>query len=363
MSNSPRVRQTRKAERAAVNAVRSLFEAHDLVFQEVDQSNDYGKDAYVDLTADGELSGHVIALQIKGGSTYVRSSGYAIPCDREHGGFWFNSSVPVIGIIQDPHSQGLYWENLTRYLREVDPSPTSIPVPSSQTLTIESLKAFIDEMVRYLRSYAGSRWLDLASSDPNRQAGAALDCFAIGRFDSRGLILLREVLTRLSGEGFKTGTHLLAHTTPHPDIFWTKDSWISEPIKREVRSALIWQPSELRQLLQSFAVVGEWVGLCSRHEPNRLSHPDGRVLLLSGVGNSATRRRCMRWYCRSTKVSEMPRKARPHAAATTPTSGPGASSATATSAANTPLRPEFTSRMNAALLASAGVGLGPMRGL
>jgi hypothetical protein len=257
MSSLPHVRQTRKAERAAVNAVRTLFEAHNLVFQEVDQSNDYGKDAYVDLTADGELSGQVIALQIKGGSTYVRASGYAIPCDREHAGFWFNSSLPVIGIIQDPRSQGLYWENLTRYLREVDPSPTSIPIPSTQTLTSESLNSFVDDMVRYLRSYAGSRWLDLASSDPNRQAGAALDCFAIGRFDSRGLILLREVLTRLSGDGFKAGTHLLAHTTPHPDIFRTKHNWISEPIKREVRSTLVWQPSELRQLLGKLSDIND----------------------------------------------------------------------------------------------------------
>jgi Domain of unknown function (DUF4365) len=255
MSSSPRVRQTRKAERAAVNAVRALLEEHNLVFQEVDQSNDYGKDAYVDLTADREVSGQVIALQIKGGSKYVRASGYAIPCDREHGGFWFNSSLPVIGIVQDPRSQGLYWENLTRYLREVDSSPTSTPIPSTQTLTSESLKAFVDEMARYLRSYAGSRWLDLASSDPNRQAGAALDCFAIGRFDSRGLILLRGLLARLSGEGFKAGTHLLAHATPHPDIFWTKQNWISEPIKKEVRRTLLWQPSELRQLLGKLAEI------------------------------------------------------------------------------------------------------------
>lgn len=257
VASLPRVRQTRKAERAAVNAVRSLLEAHDLVFQEVDQSNDYGKDAYVDLTVDGQLSGQVIALQIKGGSTYVRADGFVIPCDREHASFWLNSSLPVIGIVYDPRSQGLYWENLTRYLREIDHLPTSIPVPASQMLSRESLHAFVDEMARYLRSYAGSRWLDLASSDPNRQAGAALDCFAIGRFDSRGLLLLRAVLTRLSGNGFKAGAHLLAHATPHPDIVWTGNNWIPEPIKRQVRSTLIWQPFELRQLLGKLASIDD----------------------------------------------------------------------------------------------------------
>jgi hypothetical protein len=249
VSRLPRVRQTRRPERAAVNAVRTLLEAQDMVFQEVSQDNDYGKDAYVDLTVDGDVSGHVIALQIKGGSTYVRASGYAIPCDKEHASLWFTSSLPVIGIVHDPRNGGLYWENLTKYLREVDPSPTSIPIPSTQILTSESLKAFADEMVRYLRSYAGSRWLDLASSDPSRQAAAALDCFAIGRFDARGLILLRAVLTRLSGDGFKFGTHFLAHTTPHPDIFWTRENWVSDSIKRQVRSTLVWEPCELRLLL------------------------------------------------------------------------------------------------------------------
>ena len=253
----PRVRQTRKAERAAVNAVRTLLEAHDLVFQEVEQSNDYGKDAYVDLTVDGEVSGHVIALQIKGGSTYVRASGYVIPCNTDHAGYWINSSLPVIGIVQDPKDGRLYWENLTRYLREVDPSTAAIPVPATQSLTSGSLGAFIDEMVRYLRSYSGSRWLDLASLDPNRQAGAAFDCFAIGRFDARGLILLRAVLTRLSGNGFNAGAHLLAHATPHPDIFWTDRTWISEPIKAEVRETLRWQPYELRQLLAKLADIDD----------------------------------------------------------------------------------------------------------
>jgi hypothetical protein len=126
----------------------------------------------------------------------------------------FNSSLPVIGIVQDPRDGRLYWQNLTKYLRAVNAAPTSIPVPSTQPLADDSLKAFIDEMIRYLRSYSGSRWLDLASSDPNRQAGAAFDCFAIGRFDPRGLLLLRAVLTRLSGQGFRVGAHLLAHATP-----------------------------------------------------------------------------------------------------------------------------------------------------
>jgi hypothetical protein len=68
-------------------------------------------------------------------------------------------------------------------------------------------------------------------------------------------MLLRAVLTRLSGDGFKFGTHFLAHTTPHPDIFWTRDNWVSDSIKRQVRSTLVWEPCELRQLLTKLTEI------------------------------------------------------------------------------------------------------------
>lgn len=51
----------RVTERAGVNAARALFEAAGCLFQEVDSCNDFGKDAYVDLTEQGVITGDCIA--------------------------------------------------------------------------------------------------------------------------------------------------------------------------------------------------------------------------------------------------------------------------------------------------------------
>ena len=101
------LRKNRAKERAAVNAARSFFEANGCVFQEVDQGNDYGKDAYVDLVDGDKVSGHCIALQIKGGKKYKRANGYVIPIE-SHELVWRQSPLPIAGIVFDSESKTLY---------------------------------------------------------------------------------------------------------------------------------------------------------------------------------------------------------------------------------------------------------------
>jgi hypothetical protein len=67
--------------RAAVNAVRAFFESRSQIYHEVDQANDYGIDAYIDLVSEGVVTGKVIAIQVKGGRSYKTKSGYFIPYD------------------------------------------------------------------------------------------------------------------------------------------------------------------------------------------------------------------------------------------------------------------------------------------
>jgi len=110
-----KTRKNRLIERGGVNAVRSLFEASGHVFQEVDLANDYGKDAYVDLVNDNQVTGICVSLQIKSGEKYRRASGYAIPIE-DHDVVWRQSTLPVAGIVYDPASGQLYWESITSFL-------------------------------------------------------------------------------------------------------------------------------------------------------------------------------------------------------------------------------------------------------
>lgn len=247
------LRGNRKAERAAVNATQTFFEENDFVFQEVDTGNDYGKDAYVDLTAGTAITGFMVALQIKGGVSYKRPGGYGIPLD-SHEAVWRGSTVPVGGIVHDPGDGLLRWCNISQFLDEHPISPGSyVPVPADQVLTQETAgTAFKDSFQKFWdRRSSGLSLLRLCTENEDEQIGALLDCFAYGRHDARLLIVLRYMLKMLRGDVLMHAIHILAHVTPHPDILWHKGNWISDGICRDVAQHFRWTVEEILVFFKS----------------------------------------------------------------------------------------------------------------
>jgi hypothetical protein len=254
-----RVRKNRPIERAGVNAVRALFEACGHVFQEVDLGNDYGKDAYVDLVEDGNVSGVCVSLQIKSGKKYHRASGYAIPLD-EHEEVWRRSTLPIAGIVHDPDSGRLYWGSITSFLAEYAKNPpAAVPISSSNVLTAETLETQFKPFFRVLarERAAATAVLQICSDREDLQIGALLDCFALGRSDARVFIIIRYLLAMLGGEALRYAVGILAHLTPHPDIRWTKSNWVPEELGKVVAPHLRWRPEEIRQLLSEIG-WDEW---------------------------------------------------------------------------------------------------------
>jgi tetratricopeptide (TPR) repeat protein len=173
-------------ERAAVNAVRSIFEQHGCIFQEVDGANDYGKDAYVDLTENGLLSGTCAALQIKGGRSFgCATRGYRIPADASHRHVWRESTIPVMGIVYDPAAVSLHWVNLTEFLRVHRKESGAIPVPLDNRLQPQTILTDFRTSIENTPA-----WIPRALN-PNLPAAPAL----VGRDDQ-----LKEVADALRAE-------------------------------------------------------------------------------------------------------------------------------------------------------------------
>ena len=63
----PKVHESRKAERAAVNALRGLLDRHGHIVQDIHGENDFGEDLFVTFTENGHVTGDVIKIQVKGG--------------------------------------------------------------------------------------------------------------------------------------------------------------------------------------------------------------------------------------------------------------------------------------------------------
>jgi hypothetical protein len=55
-----------------------------------------------------------------------------------------------------------------------------------------------------------------------------------------------------------TAVHLLAHATPHPDIFWHKSNTIAEDVATEIRESYRWSPNEIAMLLARMPEEGLW---------------------------------------------------------------------------------------------------------
>ena len=105
-----KLRPNRIREREAMNAARLFFEAQGCVFQEVDAANDYGKDAYLDIVEELQVTGLCVALQVKGGRSYrTRDGSYRLPVDEAHALIWARSTVPVLGIVHDERENSLHW--------------------------------------------------------------------------------------------------------------------------------------------------------------------------------------------------------------------------------------------------------------
>jgi hypothetical protein len=250
----PRLRANRIPERAAVNAARTFFEANGCVFQEVSGDNDYGKDAYVDLTFGGQVTGLCVALQIKGGESYRRTGGgYVIPLDDDHAKLWRSSTVPIFGVVHDPSDGKLRWCNISQFLNSPEGGrlPGSIPVESSALLNETALRrefAAAVERARVLR--ADHALLQVLSESERVSLWAIRDCLALGRADARVLIGLRYLIRALSPRALQTAIIVLSHATPHPDIFWHPGNWIPPYVEEQIKRHYRWSAEEVVELLK-----------------------------------------------------------------------------------------------------------------
>ncbi|MFD4407915.1 DUF4365 domain-containing protein [Nocardia sp. NPDC058499] len=84
-----RIPTGRRVAQAAVNALRALLEEHDHIVQEISGQNDFGEDFYVTFTDNGEVTSDTIKIQVKGGNSWRRGNGYAVPVD-QHSDTWAN---------------------------------------------------------------------------------------------------------------------------------------------------------------------------------------------------------------------------------------------------------------------------------
>lgn len=250
----PRLRANRIPERAAVNAARTFFESNGCVFQEVSGDNDYGKDAYVDLTFGDQVTGLCAALQIKGGKSYRQTDGnYLIPLDDDHAKLWRSSTVPIFGVVHDPSDGRLRWCSISEFLNSPEGGrlPGSIPVESSALLDDAALhREFAAAVERARVLNADHALLQVLSESERGSLWAIRDCLALGRADPRVLIGLRYLIRALTPRALHAAIVVLSHATAHPDILWHPRNWIPLNVEEQIRRHYRWSSEEVVEFLK-----------------------------------------------------------------------------------------------------------------
>ena len=247
--SGPRLPRNRAMERAGVRAVTEFFDLHGGVIQPVDGQNDFGKDLYLDLTLDSEITGVTCAVQVKSGPTYKTSAGYQIPID-QHLHCWRNSTIPVIGIVHDPDQAKLAWINLSQHLRTRTDSLKHVPIPATAVLNSDSL----EELERNIRetSTGAAPVLAIWSSDEMEACQAVWDCTAVGRRDARVLKNLRASIPLIDDAVLPVVVHVLSRLSHHSEWAWRLD----DTVRTSVRETFRWTVEEIIRMIKSTA--GDW---------------------------------------------------------------------------------------------------------
>lgn len=267
---------SRITSRDGVNTARLFFERHACRFQEIDQQQDVGKDVYVDLADKAGITPLCVALQIKSGVSYRTGKGdHMVPVEH-HADLWRRSTVPVFGIVYDPDDSQLRWVDLTGYLRaHPDQEGGNVPVSGRQTLDELTLRgAFTNAVRAYGARGTTDLVLNLLSPDPF-QMGAMYDAWALSRSDAKYLLLLRRFLMDLHPEATRRSIWLLSHVGSHPNIFFTKDTWVKPEVEGLLLPSFRWSPEELAHMLRAVdhsdygqGTLGECLDVLLYEDPN-----------------------------------------------------------------------------------------------
>ncbi|MFE3118004.1 DUF4365 domain-containing protein [Streptomyces niveus] len=152
----PKIPKGRRVGQAAVNALRTLLEEHGHIVQEISGQNDFGEDCYVTFTDDEDVTSDTIKVQVKGGNSWRRGNGYAVPVDR-HRDTWSEGNIPVYCVVYDPNSKNLYWANATQQLRRFGSfnAPHFIGISPNAVLDDTTMDSFVTQARRYVGRYRG----------------------------------------------------------------------------------------------------------------------------------------------------------------------------------------------------------------
>ncbi len=148
--NLPKYTQSKKKGRDGLNIVTKIVEkTFDWIVRPNHQEDDYGIDAYIDITIDGYVTGKSIAIQIKSGESYLKELNnefWNFIGEKKHLNYYLNHDTPILIVLVDLVMEIAYWEVCKIEYISLNETSWSMPVPKNQQINIQQK----DELLKYI---------------------------------------------------------------------------------------------------------------------------------------------------------------------------------------------------------------------
>ena len=111
--------RTNSTAHSGIDFIRNIVHNHNCIFQEIDQWNDLGIDAIIEIIKDEKPTSRFFAAQIKSGKSYFdkKKNICKLPV-KNHKDYWLNHPLPVYGIVFIPEFGDAYWVDIKKYLKQ-----------------------------------------------------------------------------------------------------------------------------------------------------------------------------------------------------------------------------------------------------
>ena len=171
--------------REGVTQTQSVVQQLGWIFRE-QTVDDYGVDAHVEIVDVGVVTGRLLALQIKSGTSFFREGapgGWWFRPESRHVNYWLAHSLPVVVVLHRPEDGLCFWQLVSdETLVDVEGGGRKLLVPESQVLDADSREVLLtaamrggrdwpespEEMLQRVSEPAGAApiIIDLSSSPP-----------------------------------------------------------------------------------------------------------------------------------------------------------------------------------------------------
>jgi hypothetical protein len=235
-------KQSAITAKRGINFVRSTVENAGSLFIKIEQENDLGIDALLELIKDQRPLNKQIAIQINSGQSYYNAdAGECMFPIGTHRAYWERHPLPVFGVVFVPTLQTAHWVNIKSHLKS-HPDATVVRYPATEANRFDDssfMRLFVPAIVGETPTLTLDEAFSLARSEkPDERYLGLLVLFrrypnALPVWDE----LINVFVERTIDEIPPVLLYWLAHIPGHGDIFYFGET-VSENTRTYAQSLL-----------------------------------------------------------------------------------------------------------------------------